>query len=145
MYTEEADETGEGGAIMVSAVVRAPPADVFRVGGRTLLGVRVLGLGLFRVGSVAGSGGKCREEGPVWVGGWVGGVRWREVQGARPGVGGWVRGGRWVRLRGKTILLLFCSIGGLGSLEELHVSATCQRNCSLKCISLAPLRTFPLP
>lgn len=32
VYTEEMDEAGEGGAVMVSAVVRAPPADVFKVG-----------------------------------------------------------------------------------------------------------------
>lgn len=30
VYSEEVDEDGEGGAIMVSAVVRAPPVDVFR-------------------------------------------------------------------------------------------------------------------
>lgn len=31
VYMEEQDENGEGGAVMVSAVVRAPPVDVFRV------------------------------------------------------------------------------------------------------------------
>ena len=30
VYTEEQDENGEGGAVMVSAVVRAPPVDCFR-------------------------------------------------------------------------------------------------------------------
>jgi len=31
VYVEEQDEVGEGGAVMVSAVVRAPPVDVFKV------------------------------------------------------------------------------------------------------------------
>lgn len=31
LYVEEVDEEGQGGAVMVSAVVRAPPADVFKV------------------------------------------------------------------------------------------------------------------
>lgn len=31
VYVEEQDADGEGGAIMVSAIVRAPTADVFRV------------------------------------------------------------------------------------------------------------------
>lgn len=31
MYVEEQDSEGGGGAVMVSAVVRAPPVDVFKV------------------------------------------------------------------------------------------------------------------
>lgn len=30
MFLEDLDEAGEGGAVMVSAVVRAPPTDIFR-------------------------------------------------------------------------------------------------------------------
>jgi Protein ENHANCED DISEASE RESISTANCE 2, C-terminal/START domain len=44
VYVEEQDEAGEGGAVMVSAVVRAPPVDVFR----SLVQVRRSdGLGIF--------------------------------------------------------------------------------------------------
>ena len=44
VYVEEQDEEGEGGAVMVSAVVRAPPVDVFR----SLVQVRKTeGLGIF--------------------------------------------------------------------------------------------------
>jgi hypothetical protein len=41
VYVEEQDEEGEGGAVMVSAVVRAPPADVFKASAPSL--TRVLG------------------------------------------------------------------------------------------------------
>jgi hypothetical protein len=44
VYVEEQDEAGEGGAVMVSAVVRAPPVDVFK----SLVQVRKSdGLGIF--------------------------------------------------------------------------------------------------
>jgi hypothetical protein len=44
VYVEEQDDVGEGGAVMVSAVVRAPPVDVFR----SLVQVRKSdGLGIF--------------------------------------------------------------------------------------------------
>jgi hypothetical protein len=44
VYSEEVDEDGEGGAIMVSAVVRAPPVDVFR---QLVQVQRTEGMGIF--------------------------------------------------------------------------------------------------